>query len=84
VLADIRVPTLVLNAQNDPFLPARHLPRTAASCVRLEYPAEGGHVGFAVGPPPGSISWLPQRITRFLRGDRDQALKASTEIAHHG
>ena len=69
VLGDITVPTLVLNAQNDPFLPARYLPRAAAPCVTLEYPRQGGHVGFAVGGPPGALDWLPRRIVRFLRGD---------------
>jgi predicted alpha/beta-fold hydrolase len=68
VLTDIQVPTLVLNAQNDPFLPAALLPRSASACVTLEYPFEGGHVGFAAGALPGSIAWLPQRITRFLTG----------------
>ncbi|MES2536562.1 MAG: alpha/beta fold hydrolase [Pseudomonadota bacterium] len=68
VLADIKVPTLVLNARNDPFLPAHLLPRTASACVTLEYPTEGGHVGFTDGSLPGSIAWLPQRITRFLTG----------------
>lgn len=66
VLNDITVPTLVLNAQNDPFLPARHLPRHASTCVTLEYPEHGGHVGFAVGSVPGKIHWLPQRIQHFL------------------
>jgi uncharacterized protein len=68
VLPDITVPTLVLNAQNDPFLPAHHLPRSAAPSVTLEYPEEGGHVGFAVGSLPGSLNWLPQRMLRFLAG----------------
>jgi predicted alpha/beta-fold hydrolase len=66
VLEDITVPTLVLNAQNDPFLPARYLPEHAAPCVTLEYPPEGGHVGFAVGPLPGASTWLPRRILHFL------------------
>ncbi len=66
VLPSIVVPTLVLNARNDPFLPARHLPRTASDTVILEYPSQGGHVGFASGRPPGSITWLPRRIVRFL------------------
>lgn len=69
VLHEITVPTLVLNARNDPFLPARHLPRTASTHVKLEYPEQGGHVGFAAGGPPGSLAWLPQRIVRFLQGD---------------
>ncbi|KAF3999799.1 YheT family hydrolase [Glaciimonas immobilis] len=66
VLNDIVVPTLILNAQNDPFLPPRHLPRSAANSVTLEYPAEGGHVGFPVGALPGRVDWLPQRIVQFL------------------
>jgi predicted alpha/beta-fold hydrolase len=66
ILHDITVPTLVLNALNDPFLPGRHLPRSAASCVRLDYPAQGGHVGFAAGGPPGHLAWLPQRLLHFF------------------
>ncbi len=69
VLTDITVPTLVLNAQNDPFLPAQHLPRAASDCVTLDYPMEGGHVGFAAGSLPGHLDWLPQRMIRFLEGD---------------
>lgn len=67
ILSDITVPTLVLNAKNDPFLPARHLPRTAAACITLEYPEHGGHVGFANGSVPGRIDWLPQRILQFFQ-----------------
>jgi uncharacterized protein len=66
VLDDITVPTLVMNARNDPFLPARHLPQKAARRVTLDYPAQGGHVGFAVGAPRGRIDWLPQRMLHFL------------------
>jgi predicted alpha/beta-fold hydrolase len=67
VLGDITVPTLVLNARNDPFLPARHLPASAAAAVTLEYPATGGHVGFADGAPPGQLEWLPNRIVDFFQ-----------------
>jgi predicted alpha/beta-fold hydrolase len=68
ILEDIRIPTLVLNAQNDPFLPAHHLPSKASSQVRLEYPQFGGHVGFAVGGLPGKLDWLPHRIVHFFEG----------------
>jgi predicted alpha/beta-fold hydrolase len=68
VLNDITLPTLVLNAQNDPFLPPNYLPRQASPHVTLEYPREGGHVGFATGAPPGRLDWLPQRIMQFLQG----------------
>jgi predicted alpha/beta-fold hydrolase len=66
VLHDITVPTLVLNARNDPFLPGRHLPASASPTVRLEYPETGGHVGFPVGPFPGRNDWLPRRILHFF------------------
>lgn len=69
VLSDITIPTLVMNAQNDPFLPARYLPQQASRSVTLDYPQQGGHVGFATGPFPGRIDWLPQRILHFLQGD---------------
>jgi len=67
-LAAVRLPTLVLNAQNDPFLPARHLPgvHEVSSMVTLEQPAEGGHAGFASGAFPGNLDWLPQRLLAFF------------------
>ena len=66
VLGDITVPTLVLNARNDPFLPAQHLPRRASRAVTLDFPAQGGHVGFASGSLPGRLDWMPRHIIRFL------------------
>ncbi|NDP60479.1 MAG: alpha/beta hydrolase [Oxalobacteraceae bacterium] len=71
VLGDITVPTLVLNARNDPFLPGRHLPASAAAAVTLDYPDTGGHVGFANGAPPGRLDWLPRRIVDFLQHRND-------------
>ena len=66
VLNDITIPTLVLNARNDPFLPERYLPKSAAASVKLEFPPHGGHVGFANPPFPGRIDWVPQRMLQFL------------------
>jgi predicted alpha/beta-fold hydrolase len=59
----------VMNARNDPFLPARHLPTSAAvsASVVLDYPAHGGHVGFPVGAMPGRLDWLPRRMLDFLQ-----------------
>jgi len=67
-LRKIRVPTLVLNARNDPFLPARALPGASevSAQVTLEQPEHGGHVGFVSGPFPGNLDWLPQRVLDFL------------------
>jgi len=68
-LTGIRVPTLMLNARNDPFLPAHALPRLdqVSVDVKLEFPAQGGHVGFVSGSFPGTLDWLPQRVLRFLQ-----------------
>lgn len=66
ILLDITIPTLVMNAQNDPFLPAQYLPQKASSTVTLDFPEHGGHVGFVTGPFPGRIDWLPQRMLSFL------------------
>jgi hypothetical protein len=67
-LGRVRVPTLVINARNDPFLPGRHLPRPdeVSAEVTLELPEEGGHVGFVSGSFPGHIRWLPERILAFF------------------
>jgi uncharacterized protein len=67
-LARIAVPTLVLNARNDPFLPHTALPQETqvSSAVTLEFPAQGGHVGFVTGPFPGQLQWLPRRIIDFF------------------
>ena len=68
-LERIRVPTLLLNARNDPFLPEAELiaaTRKAAACVVLEFPRTGGHAGFFSEPFPGRHGWLAQRLFGFL------------------
>lgn len=68
-LARIRIPALLLNARNDPFVPARSLPRPheVGRCVTLWQPAHGGHVGFAVGRPPGHVLDLPAQVLGWLQ-----------------
>lgn len=69
LLPDIRVPALVLNALNDPFVPAASLPSAGAvgRHVTLWQPAQGGHVGFAQGAaPPGHVFWLPRAVGGWL------------------
>ncbi|GAB7521092.1 hydrolase [Paraburkholderia sp. 2C] len=67
-LSEITVPTLVLNARNDPFLPGAVLPspHEVSSAVELDQPAHGGHVGFMTGPFPGKIDWLSRRIFGYF------------------
>jgi len=68
VLGRIQVPTLLLYARNDPFLPEAALPGRAdvSREVRLEFPEEGGHAAFVSAPFPGNIDWMPRRITGFF------------------
>jgi predicted alpha/beta-fold hydrolase len=67
-LRRIELPTLILNARNDPFVPGNSLPGPAevSPAVTLEQPRHGGHVGFSTGPFPGSLSWLSDRIFSFF------------------
>jgi predicted alpha/beta-fold hydrolase len=68
LLRGIGVPTLLLNARNDPFLPAHGLPQghEISSSVTAEFPHEGGHVGFVTGSLPGRLDWLPLRLLHFF------------------
>lgn len=68
LLPGIQVPTLIINPLNDPFLPARALPRVNQLSPRIvfETPRSGGHVGFVRGMPPGHLRWLPQRLLQFF------------------
>lgn len=67
-LRNIRVPTLLINARNDPFLPASALPTASevSNTVTLEFPYSGGHVGFVSGEFPGQLGWLSQRIAEVF------------------
>lgn len=68
-LARIRVPALVLNAINDPFIPATSLPtlREVGKMVTLWQPRHGGHVGFPAGRWPGHVLTLPQAVGPWLQ-----------------
>jgi len=72
LLGNVRVPHLVLNARNDPFVPAESLPapHQVSRDVTLEQPDEGGHIGFASGRFPGHLGFLPQRLEQFFREGR--------------
>ena len=67
-LGRIRIPALVLNARNDPFLPGSALPAANAvgPCVTVWQPAHGGHVGFPSGRWPGHLQALPESVAGWL------------------
>jgi uncharacterized protein len=67
----LRVPTLVLNAIDDPFMPPSSLPRASDlrgnTRVTLWQPAHGGHVGFASGAFPAHVLAMPRAVLAWLR-----------------
>jgi len=67
-LAGIERPTLLLLADNDPFVPRAAWPQpgSLSERVRLEITRGGGHVGFPQGPPPGRQDWLGRHAIRHL------------------
>jgi predicted alpha/beta-fold hydrolase len=67
-LHTIRIPALVVNARNDPFVPAWCLPSQAdvGDCVTLWQPAHGGHVGFPQGRLPGHVRTMPNAVAGWL------------------
>lgn len=67
-LRQIRIPALVLNTLNDPFIPAVCLPGPAdtGAHVTLWQPAQGGHVGFPAGAPPGHVLAMPGQVCDWL------------------
>ena len=69
-LRGIAVPTLLLNARDDPFLPPECFPTAEAEanpCLFLEATAHGGHVGFLESASGRGLSWAEQRAVVFLR-----------------
>ena len=67
-LSRIKIPTLIVNALNDPFLPPECYPNEAVSQlaqVFFESPAQGGHVGFATADGT-HLYWSEKRAIDFL------------------
>ena len=71
-LPKLKVPTLVLNARNDPIVGNEILPKDTfvAPCVTLEYPETGGHCGFPQSEPGRSTGFLPARTLEFCLDGR--------------
>jgi predicted alpha/beta-fold hydrolase len=69
-LPRIRIPALLVNALNDPFVPASSLPGPleVGPAVTLWQPRHGGHVGFAHGRPPGHVQTMPEAVGQWLLG----------------
>lgn len=67
-LGEIAVPTLLVNALDDPFLSESCYPVAAADenpYLRLETPRHGGHVGFVSRDPDG-LYWSERRMAAWF------------------
>ena len=68
-LKNIKIPTLILHAADDPFMTVDAIPDDdeLSKHIQLELSRHGGHVGFISGKYPWSpVYWLEQRIIHFL------------------
>lgn len=69
-LAGIRIPTLLVHALDDPFLPPQALPRgplEANPALTPLFLPRGGHVGFVSGPLPWRAGfWAEAAVLRFF------------------
>ncbi|MGQ7248382.1 hydrolase [Halomonas sp. V046] len=74
VLGNIRVPTLLLHAADDPFMPADIIDRfpERSSLLHMEVARNGGHVGFMERRGSRLEPWLGRRVGDQLKTWRDE------------
>jgi predicted alpha/beta-fold hydrolase len=70
-LERICIPTLLMNAWNDPFLPKSILESVRAIARRnpalsVEFSATGGHVGWVAGNPWSQRYYMEERVVEWL------------------
>jgi predicted alpha/beta-fold hydrolase len=82
-LRSIKIPALVVNALNDPFVPASSLPtqNEVGANVTLWQPAHGGHVGFPQGRPPAHVRAMPEAVGGWLI---QHIASTSASVQKHG
>lgn len=71
-IKNINVPTLIVNAKDDPFLANECYPHQEVDLnphVELETPETGGHVGF-VSFNKDNVYWSEKRAVAFLNSER--------------
>jgi predicted alpha/beta-fold hydrolase len=71
VAADIRVPTVILTAQRDPFIPFASFSNpalTGNSAIELIAPAHGGHCAFISRQNGDARFWAEARVMEFFKG----------------
>jgi predicted alpha/beta-fold hydrolase len=68
-LKELRRPTLLLNAEDDPMIPGASLPRVPVDSPWLSVlrTKQGGHVGFLAGRLWAPRFWAERQAVRFLK-----------------
>ncbi len=73
-IPEIKIPTMLINALDDPFLGESCYPRTEAEQnkhVKLLIPERGGHVGFVESWPLSRMLWTERKIAEFMFGGKE-------------
>jgi hypothetical protein len=88
-LAGVRVPTLLLSAADDPFLPGAVLDAVRADaarnpCLTTEFYPHGGHVGFVGGRVPWRADYYAERRTLEWAAAHVAARGAAAHGVGHG
>ena len=67
-LKDIRKPTLMIHALDDPFMTRESVPDESelSESIELELSQHGGHIGFVSGSLTRPVFWLPERLVEFI------------------
>ena len=91
ILDRISLPTLLLSAEDDPFLPPDVLEQVRLAAQRnpaleLSFVSRGGHVGFVTGRPWRQNYWAETRALDFLEEKAREwsRLSAATNITAKG
>lgn len=79
-LGGIRIPTLLIQSADDPFVFRHSLPEAQelSATTRMELHARGGHVGFVEGSPRKPAFYLERRIPDWLDSCRQAGTMASS------
>ena len=67
-LGGIKVPTLRIQAADDPIMTKAVLPTSQqlSSAIELEVTSHGGHVGFVAGTVGNPVYWLEPRLVQWI------------------
>jgi len=90
VLIQVKVPSLLVNAINDPFVPSASLPNAheVSEQISLWQPRQGGHVGFPMTPSRSkwgfSVSVMPNAVTRWLGAQIAETNTTHRKEGSHG